>query len=77
MRLMLFAAPWVCKVESTRCPVSAADSAVLNRLGVTELTRSRITLGVLTQHAAQRLGEKIPVSAPTSRWWTRERLLSW
>ena len=54
MRLIVSEASTVCSVESTRWPVSAALSAVSDRLLVAHLA-DQDHVRVLAQHAAQRV----------------------
>ena len=71
MRLMLFAAPCVCRVESTRWPVSAAVSAVEIDSG-SRSSPMRMTSGSCRSTRRSASAKEV-VSAPTSRWWMSER----
>ena len=73
-RSMVLAAELVCSVPNTRWPVSAAVSA--RRM----VSRSRIsptsTTSGSSRSAERSASEKPSVSRCTSRWFTRQRLLS-
>ena len=56
----------VCRVESTRWPVSEASSAI-EIVSTSRISPTRITFGAW-RRAARRARAKVPVSAPTSRW---------
>ena len=62
MRSMVCAASLVCRVVSTRWPVSAAVIAV-DMLSKSRISPTRITSGILAQHVAQRRGEARRVRA--------------
>ena len=67
MRSMVWAAPRVCRVPSTRWPVSAASSASAIVSG-SRSSPTMITSGSCAQRGAQPVGERGHVSLPTSRW---------
>ena len=62
IRLIVSVASRVCRVESTRWPVSAAESAVRDGLLVAHLA-DQDHVGVLAQDAAHRAGEALGVGA--------------
>ena len=66
MRSMVLAASMVCRVESTRWPVSEASSA-MEIVSTSRISPTRMTLGAW-RRAARRARAKVWVSAPTSRW---------
>src|SRR4051794_38632373 len=75
MRLTVSGASIVWSVESTRCPVSAADSAVAT-VSSSRISPTRITSGSWrSTRRSARLNEL--VSCPTSRWLMIERLSRW
>ena len=74
MRVIVSTAPIVCSVESTRCPVSAADSAAHTVSG-SRISPIRITSGSWRSTRLSALW-KSSVSVPISRWFTIERFLS-
>jgi hypothetical protein len=57
---MALAASFVCRVESTRWPVSAAWIALAGGLGVADLA-DHDDVGILPQDGAQALGEAEPI----------------
>ncbi len=75
MRLMLWTAEFVCRVANTRWPVSAIVSAA------SIVSRSRISPMSTTSGSWRRTyfsaSLKVIVSAPTSRWFTMQRLCGW
>ena len=66
MRSIVFAASIVCRVDSTRWPVSDASSAI-EIVSTSRISPTRITLGAW-RRAARRARAKVWVSVPTSRW---------
>ena len=72
IRLIVSAASAVCSVESTRWPVSAADSAVAT-VSSSRISPMRITSGSW-RSTRLRARLKDSVSDPTSRWLITERL---
>ena len=60
MRSIVCGASCVCSVANTRCPVSAAVSAVCDRLEVPHLA-DQDDVGVLAQDVLQRRGEAVGV----------------
>ena len=68
-RLIVSAASAVCSVESTRCPVSAATSAV-ETVSKSRISPTRITSGSCRSEERSAVA-KLSVSKPTSRWLTR------
>jgi hypothetical protein len=74
MRLTDSAASTVWMVESTRWPVSAADSAV-RTVSSSRISPTRITSGSW-RSTRRRARAKLAVSSPTSRWLMIERLSS-
>ena len=62
MRLTVSVAFTVCRLESTRCPVSAAESAAADRFGISHLA-DEDHVGVLAQDAPQGDPEVIGVDA--------------
>src|SRR5581483_7297773 len=62
-------------VEKTRCPVSAAVKAAAN-VSRSRISPTRMTSG-LSRSAARRPAAKLSTSRPTSRWWIRQRSLSY
>ena len=75
IRLIVSGASTVWSVESTRCPVSAADSAV-ETVSSSRISPTRITSGSWRRTRRRaRLNEA--VSWPTSRWLITERLSLW
>ena len=72
IRLIVSVASRVCRVESTRCPVSAAESAV-RTVSSSRISPIRITSG--SWRSTRRMARaKLSVSMPTSRWLMIERL---
>ena len=73
MRLMVEAAPVVCSVPKTRCPVSAAVMAARDRRQVAHFADEH-HVGVLAQ-ARRRASEKLGTSTPISRCTTIDLLV--
>jgi len=65
----------VCRVESTRWPVSAAMSAI-SMVSGSRISPSRMTSGSW-RSAARRADENVGVSSPTSRWLIELLSSSW
>ena len=72
MRSTVFEASMVCRVESTRWPVSAASSAT-SMVSRSRISPTRITFGAC-RSAARRARAKSGVSECSSRWWMVEVL---
>ncbi len=72
MRSIVCAVSCVCSVAKTRCPVSAAVSAV-EIVSRSRISPTRITSGS-SRSAAFSASEKLCASAPSSRWLTRHFL---
>ena len=68
MRSTVWAVDWVCRVANTRCPVSAAVSAV-DIVSRSRISPTRITSGS-SRSADFSASEKSSASAPISRWLT-------
>ena len=75
MRSIVSAAPRVCSVAKTRCPVSAAVSAV-EIVSRSRISPTRITSGSW-RRPARSASANPSVSVPTSRWLTRQRRWLW
>ena len=62
-------APWVCSVESTRCPVSAAlmQASIVSRSRISPTMMMSGSMRIAVRSA----GPKPRVSMPTSRWTTQ------
>ena len=75
MRLIDSVASTVWIVDSTRCPVSAADSAVWT-VSSSRISPTRITSGSW-RSTLRRARLKEAVSMPTSRWLITERTSWW
>ncbi len=75
IRSTVCAVDWVCRVAKTRCPVSAAVSAV-EIVSRSRISPTRITSGS-SRRAAFRATEKSSASAPISRWLTMQLLCWW
>ena len=75
MRLIVWAAEFVCNVANVRWPVSAIFSAA------STVSRSRIspirTISGSSRRAARNAFEKLFVSLCTSRWFTTQPLCWW
>ena len=72
IRSMVAAAPMVCSVLNTKCPVSAAVIAVAI-VSRSRISPTRITSGS-SRSADVSACEKLFVSSPISRWFTIQRL---
>ena len=75
MRSIVLAASIVCRVESTRWPVSDASSAI-EIVSTSRISPTRMTLGAW-RRAARRARAKVWVSVPTSRWLIVALLFGW
>ena len=74
IRSTVFAAPAVCSVERTRCPASAAASAVLS-VSLSRISPMRMQSGSCLKEATSP-ALKDATSRPTSRCRIIERLLT-
>ena len=75
MRLIDWAASFVCSVESTRCPVSAAETAVAI-VSISSISPIKMTLTSSLENRAERR-TKTRVSIRTSRWSIMDFLASY
>ena len=76
IRSIVCGVSWVCSVAKTRWPVSAAVSAVRDRLQVAHLA-DEDHVGVLAQRGAAARRRRSGASAPSSRWLTMHFLCVW
>jgi hypothetical protein len=72
IRSIVLDASIVCRVESTRCPVSAASKAI-SVVSKSRISPMRITFGAWRNVARKAEGKSL-VSCPTSRWLMVELL---